>query len=47
MVPGSSEKTSSKDKTYKEYTGYHELFNELDKEQVLSDVVGWLDKHLA
>jgi alpha-beta hydrolase superfamily lysophospholipase len=41
------EKASSADKTLKIYEGlYHEIFNELEKKQVLDDVVGWLDAHL-
>jgi len=26
--------------------GYHELFNDLDKERVLADVQAWLERHL-
>jgi alpha-beta hydrolase superfamily lysophospholipase len=35
------------DKTLKIYDGfYHEIFNEIGKEQVLADVAQWLEKHL-
>ncbi len=38
---------TSADKTLLEYQGlYHELFNEPEKEQVLSDVKSWLENHL-
>jgi acylglycerol lipase len=38
---------SSKDKDLKIYEGlYHEVFNEPEHEQVLSDVAAWLDEHL-
>lgn len=38
----------SEDKTLKIYEGYyHELFNEVGKEQVFADVAQWLDKHIA
>ena len=37
---------SSPDKTLKMYDGlYHEVFNEPEKDKVLSDVVEWLDRH--
>jgi len=40
------EAISSADKTLKIYEGLrHEIFNEVEKEKVLSDVVEWLDKH--
>ena len=36
----------SADKTLKIYDGlYHEVFNEPEKDQVLADVVAWLDAH--
>lgn len=36
----------STDKTLKLYDGlYHEVLNEPEKEQVMADVVAWLDKH--
>ena len=38
----------SKDKTIKIYNGlYHEIFNEPEHEQVLSDVTTWIDSHLG
>jgi acylglycerol lipase len=38
---------SSEDKTLKVYKGlYHEVFNEPERAQVLSDLEGWLDAHL-
>ena len=41
------EKLGSSDKTLKLYDGlYHEIFNEPEKEQVLDDLVGWLDAHV-
>ena len=37
----------SEDNTLKIYEGlYHEIFNEPEREQVLSDVAAWLDAHL-
>lgn len=37
----------SSDKTIKTYDGlYHEIFNEPEKEQVLDDLVAWLDVHV-
>ena len=40
------ESCGSKDKTLKRYEELvHELFNEPEKEQVLADVVAWLDAH--
>ena len=42
------EKINSKDKTIKVYPElYHELFNEPERDQVLSYVEGWLEPHLA
>lgn len=39
---------SSEDKTIKVYDGlYHEVFNEPECDQVLSDVEAWLEAHLA
>lgn len=39
------EKASSKDKTYKLYDGfYHEIFNEIDKQKPLSDMLEWINK---
>jgi len=36
----------SSDKTLKVYTGlYHEIFNEPERDQVLDDVIAWLDAH--
>lgn len=41
------DQASSKDKTLKIYDGlYHEVFNEPEREMVLSDVSAWLDAHL-
>jgi len=38
---------SSKDKTWKLYDGlYHQLHNEPEKDQVLSDMTAWLEKRL-
>ncbi|MBF6330287.1 alpha/beta hydrolase [Nocardia transvalensis] len=38
----------AKDLTVKRYPGlYHEIFNEPEQDIVLTDVVDWLDKHLA
>lgn len=37
----------STDKTLKRYDGlYHEVLNEPEKEQIMAEVVEWLDKHL-
>jgi acylglycerol lipase len=37
----------SSDKTLKLYEGYvHDLLNDVDKEQVMSDVIGWIDARL-
>jgi alpha-beta hydrolase superfamily lysophospholipase len=39
---------SSKDKTLKLYPGlYHEIFNEPEKDDVLSDMTTWLEAHLT
>ena len=36
----------SADKQHVAYDGmYHEIFNELDNDRVLDDVVAWLDEH--
>ncbi len=41
------ERIGSSDKTLKLYDGlYHEIFNEPEQEQVLDDLVAWLDAHL-
>jgi len=41
------QRAGSVDKTLKVYEGlYHEVFNEPEREQVLSDLAGWLDAHL-
>jgi lysophospholipase len=38
------ERASSKDKTLKLYEGlYHEILNEPEKEQVIADIIAWLD----
>ena len=32
----------------KEYEGlYHEILNEPEKEQVMADILAWIEKHLA
>ena len=37
----------STDKTLKVYDGlYHEIFNEPERDQVLDDLVSWLDAHV-
>jgi acylglycerol lipase len=37
----------SSDKTLKLYEGYyHDLLNDVDKEQVMADVIGWIDARL-
>ncbi len=49
-VKGSKEifERIASDKTLKVYPGsYHEPHNDLDRNQVMDDVVGWLDDHLA
>ncbi len=39
---------SSQDKAFKAYPeNYHELFNDLDKQEVFSDMDGWLKQHGA
>ncbi|WP_024803664.1 alpha/beta hydrolase [Nocardia sp. BMG51109] len=41
-------RAGAKDLTVERYPGlYHEVFNEPERETVLSDLVGWLDDHLA
>jgi len=41
------ERASSTDKTMKPYEGfYHEIMNEPEKEQVLCDIMTWLETHL-
>jgi acylglycerol lipase len=43
-----SERIGSRDVTLKEYPGlYHEIFNEPEQDQVLGDVVEWLDAHVG
>jgi acylglycerol lipase len=38
----------SEDLTVKRYKGlFHEILNEPEREQVLDDLVGWLDAHLS
>lgn len=38
----------TKDLTVERYPGlYHEIFNEPEQDQVLADLVAWLEKHLA
>lgn len=42
------ERLGAADKTLKVYEhGYHELFNDLDRERVLGDLLGWLDDRLG
>jgi acylglycerol lipase len=42
------ETAGSADKTLKLYEGhYHDLLNDVDKETVMSDIVGWLTRRLA
>jgi alpha-beta hydrolase superfamily lysophospholipase len=41
------DQTGSKDKTLKLYEGhYHDLLNDIGKEQVMADVLAWIDKRL-
>jgi alpha-beta hydrolase superfamily lysophospholipase len=41
------EAIASTDKTLKIYEGLrHEIFNEVERDKVLSDVVEWLNKHV-
>lgn len=41
------ERAGSEDKTLKMYAGlYHEIFNEPEQDDVLNDVVEWLDNHI-
>lgn len=41
------EKAGSSDKTLKLYDAhFHDLLNDVDKEEVLSDIVAWIDAHL-
>ena len=41
------DRIGSSDKTLKTYDGlYHEIFNEPEREQVLDDLVAWLDAHV-
>ena len=41
------DKTGSKDKTLKLYEGhYHDLLNDIGKEEVMADILGWIDKRL-
>jgi acylglycerol lipase len=42
------EKAGSPDKTSKLYDGYyHDLLNDLGKEQVMADIKGWIAAHLS
>lgn len=42
------EQISSKDKTLKLYEGlYHEIFNEPEKDQVIREMIEWLNNHTA
>lgn len=39
--------TGSKDKSLKLYEGhYHDLLNDVGKEQVMGDILAWLDAHI-
>jgi alpha-beta hydrolase superfamily lysophospholipase len=41
------DKAGSKDKTLKVYEGhYHDLLNDIGKEQVMADIITWIDRHL-
>jgi alpha-beta hydrolase superfamily lysophospholipase len=41
------ERAGSADKTLKMYPGFfHEIFNEKDRQRVISDMIAWLDKHV-
>lgn len=41
------DQVSSPDKTLRRYQGlYHEVFNEPERDEVLADLVSWLEKHL-
>jgi acylglycerol lipase len=45
--PRIMEKAASSDKTLKLYPGmYHEIVNEIGKEEVLADIGNWLDAHI-
>jgi alpha-beta hydrolase superfamily lysophospholipase len=42
------ETVGSKDRTLKLYDGhYHDLLNDVGKEEVMADITGWIDKRLA
>lgn len=50
--PGGSQlfydEAGSRDKTLKLYEGaYHDLLNDNDRDQVMSDIVGWIEAHAA
>ena len=41
------ERSASSDKTLKLYEGhYHDLLNDVGKDQVLADIQGWIDAHV-
>ncbi|MDQ3761096.1 MAG: lysophospholipase [Actinomycetota bacterium] len=41
------DRASSPDKTLRRYQGlYHEVFNEPEREQILTDLLSWLEQHL-
>ncbi len=47
LVTRYKEKWKIKDVTHKFYPGgRHEVFNEINREEVFNDVIGWLDSHL-
>lgn len=42
-----AQKAKSTDKTFKIFPGaYHELINDLDREEVMKDIVGWVEKRI-
>lgn len=42
------ERVASADNTLRQYPGlYHELFNEPEREQILTDLISWLNRHLS
>jgi alpha-beta hydrolase superfamily lysophospholipase len=42
------EAVSSPDKTLRHYPGlYHEVFNEPEREAILTDLISWLNQHLT
>jgi acylglycerol lipase len=42
------ETAGSKDKTLKLYEAhYHDLLNDIGKEEVMADITGWIDRHVT